>query len=109
MDANAFAAFVDDESGRQQWPQVCAKVMQWAQSDDARMKECSMNLIENVPGLFGIDQNNGLDQIKQVRWTKMLSQRTLTTNFAGDAHMYESRGRRSALIRGQSIYGVRHR
>ena len=40
--------------------------MQWAQSDDARMKECSMSLIENVPGLFGIDQNNGLDQIKQV-------------------------------------------
>lgn len=53
--------------------------MQWAQSDDARMKECSMGLIENVPGLFGIDQNNGLDQIKQVCWSKMSPPKTLMT------------------------------
>lgn len=57
----------DDETSKQKWPQVLQFLDLCIRADSADMKLTAMILIEDVPNIFGVDQDRYLQGIK-VRW-----------------------------------------
>uniref|UniRef100_A0A914UJU1 TOG domain-containing protein n=1 Tax=Plectus sambesii TaxID=2011161 RepID=A0A914UJU1_9BILA len=57
---------IDEETGRQTWQGVIKFVEMCATANDAPLRETGMILIENVPGIFGVDQMQYMPGIKSM-------------------------------------------
>ncbi|XP_065207829.1 importin-5 [Planococcus citri] len=55
-----------DDDGNNQWPEFLQFLFRCASSTSAQMKECSLRMFANVPGVFGNQQNSNLNLIKQM-------------------------------------------
>ncbi|VDK72111.1 unnamed protein product [Litomosoides sigmodontis] len=63
---------IDSETGRQTWSGVIQFLELCASSDDAVLRETGMVLLENVPSVFGCDQDRYMSGIKQMFHSSLL-------------------------------------
>ncbi|XP_050306794.1 importin-5 [Anthonomus grandis grandis] len=56
---------IDDE-GNNQWPEFLEFLFQWASDPNEILREAALAMFTSVPGVFGNQQNNYLDVIKQM-------------------------------------------
>jgi hypothetical protein len=61
-----------DDDGAQQWNTVVEFIGHCGVSDNGGLRECAMILVENVPNIFGVSQNQLLNDIKQMFKTCLL-------------------------------------
>ncbi|RWS30151.1 importin-5-like protein [Leptotrombidium deliense] len=55
-----------DESGNNHWPEFLNMMFECVNSSDVILKECALNMLASVPGMFGNQQNRYLDVIRQM-------------------------------------------
>ncbi|RWS08235.1 importin-5-like protein [Dinothrombium tinctorium] len=55
-----------DESGNNHWPEFLNMMFECVNSSDVVLKECALNMLASVPGMFGNQQNRYLDVIRQM-------------------------------------------
>lgn len=55
-----------DEDGQNNWPEFLRFLFRCASSPSPQLKECSLRMFTNVPGVFGNQQNEYLGVIKQM-------------------------------------------
>ncbi|KAI1730971.1 HEAT-like repeat domain-containing protein [Ditylenchus destructor] len=63
---------INDDSGKQEWTGVLQFLEMCATSEDAGARETAMSLIENVPNIFGSDQQRYMNGIKQMFQSSLL-------------------------------------
>jgi hypothetical protein len=61
-----------DDDGAQQWTTVIEFIGHCGSSENAGLRETAMILIENVPNVFGVSQNQLINDIKQMFKTSLL-------------------------------------
>ncbi|RUS71531.1 hypothetical protein EGW08_020701, partial [Elysia chlorotica] len=64
-----------DENNDMQWPEALKFLFECASSDNALLKENALHILSSVPGIFGNQQAQYLEVIKQMLWAA-LSDRT---------------------------------
>ncbi|VDN39961.1 unnamed protein product [Gongylonema pulchrum] len=63
---------LDSETGRQNWPGVIQFLVLCTSSESAVLRETGMILLENVPSIFGSDQDQYLAGIKEMFHSSLL-------------------------------------
>lgn len=60
-----------DDDGNNQWPEFLQFLFQCANAPNPVLKEAALQMFASVPGVFGNQQNNYLDLIKQMLWQSL--------------------------------------
>lgn len=64
--ASEMARNLIDEDGNNKWPEFLNLLFELANSGEAVLKECALNMFAYVPGVFGNQQGRYLDVIRQM-------------------------------------------
>lgn len=70
-----------DDDGNNQWPQFLQFMFHCSNSPDPQMKESALRIFAAVPGVFGNEQTNYLDGIKQMLQRSLLAQDSYDVRF----------------------------
>ncbi|CAD5228158.1 unnamed protein product [Bursaphelenchus okinawaensis] len=63
---------INEDSGKQEWTGVMQLIEHCATSDRPELREVGMQLIENVPNIFGVDQEQYMNGIKTMFQSSLL-------------------------------------
>lgn len=70
-----------DEDGNNQWPEILQFLFECANSPVIQLKESALRIFTSVPGIFGNQQTNYLDLIKQMLQQSLVSQDSYDVRF----------------------------